>query len=145
MSALEITLVQIERPVIVRGHRTIALPIALWLSAGFWDLFDLPDIDSVLAALTFGTEDSPRTYLAGHTDDPARWSTTPWTVDVPATFGAGPGVLEVSGPMTDELRLTAQRIGLVIVFAAPGVHRIHPVEMWETNRWHTVVLVPRDK
>lgn len=147
MPDVEITLVDIATPAIRRDNPTIALPVASWLSAGFWDLFGLPAVDSVLGTLSFGTERSPRTYIAGVPDDPTAWTSTPLAVQVPTTIGAGPGVLRVSGAMTDELRRVAEHTGLVITLAAPGRHRLHrsrPVRVWEPHRWHTAILVPRD-
>lgn len=148
MPDVEITLVDIATPAIRRDNRTIALPVASWLSAGFWDLFGLPAVDSVLNALSFGTERSPRTYIARIPDEPPTWTSTPLTVHVPATIGAGPGVLWVSGAMTDELRRVAECTGLVITLGAPGRRRLHrsrPVKVWEPHRWHTAILVPRDE
>lgn len=148
MPDVEITLVNIAAPTIRHDDRTIALPVALWLSAGFWDLFGLPAADRVLGALSFGTARSPRTYIAGDLDDPTAWTSAPLTVHVPATIGAGPGTLQVSGAMTDELRRATECTGLVIALAAPGRHRLHrnrPVKVWEPHRWHTAILVPGDE
>ncbi|MGW5382267.1 hypothetical protein [Nocardia sp. NPDC003963] len=145
MSTSEITLLNIDSPVIIRDERTIALPIHSWLSAGFWDLFGLPRADRVLAALTFGTESAPRTYLARRPAHPATWKEEPLEVGVPTTIGPGPGVLEVSGPMTRRRRRLIERTTLVIALAAPVDHRAHrplPEHMWEEDRWHTTVLVP---
>lgn len=146
MRDVDINLVRTELPAPGADDQVITLPIALWLSAGFWDLFGLPDRDTVLAALTFGTEDAPRTYFAGHPRDPAEWDPTPLTLDLPSASGAGPGVLQVRGAVTGSLRRMAERTGLVITFATPSDHRIsgsHPAEAWEPYWWHTAVLVPR--
>lgn len=148
MRDIEINLVRTELPTAGGDGQVITLPIALWLSAGFWDLFGLPDRERVLAALAFGTEDAPRTYIAGHPRDPAEWDSTTLTVDLPPASGAGPGVLHVGGPMTEGLRRTVERTGLVITFATPSEQRMpgtHPAETWEPYWWHTAVLVPRGK
>lgn len=145
MHDVEITLVDIAAPAIRHDNRTVSLPVASWLSAGFWELYDLPAVDRVLGALSFGTEGSPRTYIAGDLEDPAAWTSAPLTVRVPATIGAGPGVVRVSGAMTDELRRVIERTGLVIALTAPSrprLHRNRPVKVWEPHRWHTAVLVP---
>ncbi|GGL40741.1 hypothetical protein [Nocardia jinanensis] len=144
-STTEITLLQIDSPVIVRDDRTIALPIHSWLSAGFWDLFGLPRADRALAALSFGTESAPRTYLARRSAHPTTWKEEPLAVDVPTTIGPGPGRLEISGPMTRRRRRLVERTTLVIALAAPVGYRPHqalPDHMWEEDRWHTTVLVP---
>lgn len=141
----EITLLEIAPPAIVRDDRRIALPIHTWLSAGFWDLFGLPGPDRALSALEFGTERAPRTYLARDRAHPATWKPAPLTVDVPATIGPGPGVLEISGPMSRGRRRLVAATTLVIALAAP----LKPVSpqglpetLWEEDRWHTAVLVP---
>lgn len=141
----EITLVHIDSPAIVRDDRTVALPIHSWLSAGFWDLFGLPTPDRALAALTFGTESAPRTYLARDATHPVTWKEEPLTVDIPTTIGPGPGVLEISGPMTRRRRRLIERTTLVIALAAPLEHQLPrplPEQLWEEDRWHTTVLVP---
>jgi hypothetical protein len=140
-----ITLVHIDSPAIVRDNRTIALPVRTWLSAGFWELFGLPRADRALAALSFGTADAPRTYLARRGDDPTTWKPAPLRVDVPATLGPGPGVLEISGPMHRARRRLIERTTLVIALAAPLERRpdsVLPAQMWEDDRWHTTILVP---
>ncbi|WP_327151809.1 hypothetical protein [Nocardia sp. NBC_01329] len=144
-STSEITLVHIDSPTIVRDDRTIALPIHSWLSGGFWDLFGLPDRGRALAALSFGTQGAPRTYLARDCGRPATWKEEPLAVNIPTTMGPGPGVLEISGPMTWRRRRMVERTTLVIALAAPIEHRPHPVlpeQLWEEDRWHTTVLVP---
>ncbi|WP_459546770.1 hypothetical protein [Nocardia sp. X0981] len=148
MRDIDINLVRTELPNPGHDGRVITLPIALWLSAGFWDLFGLPDRERVLATLAFGTEDSPRTYIAGHPRDPAEWDSTALTVDLPPASGAGPGVLHVGGPMTEELRRTVERTGLVIMFTTPSEYEMSgtPSErIWDPHRCHTAVLVPRGK
>lgn len=141
----EITLLHINSPAIVRDDRTIALPIHSWLSSQFWDLFGLPSIDWALSALSFGTETSPRTYVARYYDYPTTWTAQPLAVNIPATIGPGPGILEVSGPMTWERRRLVERTTLIIALAKPLEHRLHtdlPEQLWEEDRWHTTVLVP---
>ncbi len=141
----EITLLHIDSPAIARDDRTIALPIHSWLSAHFWGLFGLPDVDWALSALSFGTAGAPRTYLARYYDYPATWTAAPLVVNVPATIGPGPGVLEISGPLTWERRRLIERTTLVIALATPFEHRLHtdlPAQLWEEDRWHTTVLVP---
>ncbi|MFI5718636.1 hypothetical protein [Nocardia sp. NPDC051750] len=145
MPASDITLIHVDSPAIMRDDRTIALPIHSWLSAGFWDLFGLPRVDWALAALAFGTPDSPRTYLARYYDSPTTWTAEPLTVHLPVSLGPGPGVLEVSGPMTWERRRLIERTTVVIALSAPVAPRPHealPEQLWEENRWHTTVLVP---
>lgn len=147
MPDVEITLVNIASPTIGHGNRIIELPVVSWLSAGFWELYDLPAVDRVLDALPFGTEHAPRTYIAEDREEPTAWTSAPLTVRVPATIGSGPGpgVVRVSGTMTDESRRALERTGLVIALAAAGrlrVCRNLPVKMWEPHRWHTTVLVP---
>jgi hypothetical protein len=140
-----ITLVHIDSPAIVRDDRTIALPVRTWLSAGFWELFGLPHADRALAALSFGTADAPRTYLARRGDDPTTWTPAPLRVDVPATLGPGPGVLEISGPMNRARRRLIERTTLVIALTTPLESRpdsVLPAQMWEDDRWHTTILVP---
>lgn len=138
----EITLLQIDSPAVVRNDGTIALPINSWLSAGFWDLFGLPRTDRVLAALTFGTESAPRTYLAGDRADTTTWQEAPLSVGVPRGLGPGPGLLEISGPMRRRQRRLIGRTMLVITIAAPVEYGSFPEHMWEEDRWHTTVLIP---
>jgi len=146
MPDLEITLVPIKSPTTVQDAR-IVLPVTMRLSEAFWADYDLPDADLVLNTLTLGTESAPRIYLAGQRDAPAEWTPAPVTVVAPEfQEDPGPGVLHVSGAMTDELRSAVERTELVITFAEPGVYRLrksHPVEVWDRIEWHTVVLVPR--
>ncbi|WP_063034680.1 hypothetical protein [Nocardia grenadensis] len=140
-----VTLVHIDSPAIVRDDRTIALPIRSWLSAGFWELFGLPRADRALSGLSFGTEDAPRTYLARRGADPTTWRPEPLRVDIPVTLGPGPGVLEVSGPMSRARRRRVERTTLVIALATPLDHppdSVLPEQMWEDARWHTTILVP---
>ncbi|MGI5218413.1 hypothetical protein [Nocardia sp. CA-290969] len=141
----EITLLDIDSPPLARNDRTIALPIHSWLSAQFWDLFGLPSVEWALSALTFGTENAPRTYVARYYDYPTTWTSEPLAVNLPVTLGPGPGVLEVSGPMTWARRRLVERTTLVIALATPFERRLHtgmPEQLWEEDRWHTTVLVP---
>ncbi|MGW0180548.1 hypothetical protein [Nocardia sp. NPDC003345] len=147
-STCEITLLQIAPPAIVGDDATIALPIHAWLSAGFWDLFGLPGADSVLAALAFGTESAPRTYLARDRSRPATWKPERLTVQVPTTIGPGPGVLEISGPMIRRRRRLVEHTTLVIALATPAKsvpYQNLPQHLWEEDRWHTTVLVPEGR
>ena len=143
--ATDITLIHVESPGTLQDDRTVALAINSWLSAGFWDLFGLPTLDWALSALSFGTEESPRTYLARHYDHPTTWTAEPLGVHVPVTLGPGPGVLEVSGPLTRGRRRMVERTTVVIALAAPPTHQSYPElpeRLWEEDRWHTTVLVP---
>ncbi len=141
----EITLLHMDSPAIVRDDRTVALSIHSWLSSQFWGLFGLPSIDWALSALAFGTEKAPRTYIARYYDYPTTWTSEPLAVNMPATIGPGPGILEVSGPLTWERRRLVERTTLVIALAEPLEHRLHtdlPGHLWEGDRWHTTVLIP---